>query len=107
MRTTVTNWVSFLARSARDPDLVKHVYRTARERVRSDDEAVGLKRDLAVPHTAPEAAIAISVRPIQDRDVPRILGIDDARLSAGEKWERARRQRLLETGVGACYSMWQ
>ncbi|MQA14214.1 MAG: N-acetyltransferase [Pseudonocardiaceae bacterium] len=101
--TTLTSWASFLGRSARDRDLIVHIYRTACERVRSDDEAVGLKRDLTVAHTPPEAAIAITVRPIEDRDVPRILGTDDAGLSAGEKWERARRHRLLETGAGTCY----
>lgn len=100
---TITQWASFLGRSVRDPDLARHVYSTARERVHSDDAAVGLRRDLDIPHTAPEALLPITVREIADRDVPRILGTQDASLSGEEKWERARRLRLLETGAGTCY----
>jgi GNAT superfamily N-acetyltransferase len=101
--STLTHWATFLGRSVRDPDLARQVYHTALERVRSDDEAVGLRRDLDVPHTAPEATIPISVRPIVDKDVPQILGTEDDSLSPEEKWERARRFRLLETGAGTCY----
>jgi GNAT superfamily N-acetyltransferase len=101
--STLTQWATFLGRSVRDPDLARQVYRTAMERVRSDDEAIGLKRDLEALHTAPEALIPIGVRPIEERDVPQILGTDDASLTADEKGERARRFRLLETGAGTCY----
>lgn len=100
---SIMQWATFLGRSVRDPDLARHVVGTARERVRSDDAAVGLRRDLDVPHTAPEALVPITVRPIADRDVPAILGTEDAALDAEEKWERARRLRLLETGAGTCY----
>lgn len=101
--STLSQWATFLGRSVRDPDLARSIYSTAMERVRSDDRAVGLRRDLDEPHTAPDALIPIGVRPIAERDVPRILGTDDPGLAADEKWERARRRRLLDTGAGTCY----
>ena len=92
-----------LDRAFRDPALARCAYHTARQRIRSDHEAYGFKRDLNLPHTAPEAAIEIDVRPICDKDVPRILGTGDESLTPEEKWERVRRLSLLEAGFGTCY----
>jgi GNAT superfamily N-acetyltransferase len=96
-------WTTQLGRSLRDADLAKQLLRSASHRIRSDDRSFGLKRDLDAPHVAPEALIAISVRPIRDADVPQILGTDDDSLTPEEKWDRVRRFRLLESGAGTCF----
>ncbi|HLM07975.1 MAG TPA: GNAT family N-acetyltransferase [Blastococcus sp.] len=99
----LNNWTSLARRSLRDRDLATQAYRTALQRMRSNDLSYGLKRDLDVPHSPPEALIEIAVRPIRDADVPRILGTADDSLTPQEKWERVRRLRLLESGAGTCY----
>ncbi|MDP9395570.1 MAG: N-acetyltransferase [Actinomycetota bacterium] len=101
--STLPSQARFLVRSLRDADLASQAYQTVRQRMRSDHKAYGLKRDLDVPHPAPQALIDIRVRPIGDQDVPHILGTRDAPLPPEEKWERVRRLRLLESGAGMCF----
>lgn len=99
----LTRSAVLLGRCFRDPAVARRAYETARQRVRSNDGAYGLKRDLDQPHTAPAAAIDIVVRPIRDEDIPQILGTSDQSLAPEEKWERLHRLSLLEAGFGTCY----
>lgn len=71
-------------------------------RLFSSHHAYGLKRDLAAPHETPVAKIPISVRPLIDADVPRILD-EHAEVDEAERWERHTRTRLLERGIGQPY----
>jgi hypothetical protein len=99
---TLTNWAALLGRSSRDSELMRQVAQKAAHRIRSDEKAYGLRRDLDVPHTPPEALIPIAVRAIREEDTDFILGSETS-LTPEEKWDRASRLRLLKSGVGTCY----
>jgi hypothetical protein len=62
-----------------------------------------LRRDLALPFEGPRAAIDIDIRPIDARDVPKLLDTNATGLLPHEKWYRASRRRLLDAGFGRCY----
>ena len=96
-------WWARLAGMALDPAMLQRAGQAVAHRLHSNSEAVGLKRDLSVPFEAPRAAIDISVRPIAERDVPKILNAGGAELSNDEKWLLASRKRLLEAGFGTCF----
>lgn len=100
---TLTSTINFLKESGRDPALMKKAYKSLRFRLSSDQLATGLRRDLTEPHTAPEATIEITIRPIADRDLPFILDSDRDGLTADEKWERSVRRGILKSGIGTCY----
>lgn len=98
----IRNAAGLLGGSLRDPALLKQLYSSTAHRMRSDQTAYGLKRDLDVDHTAPEALIPIGVRLLRDTDVPHVLE-SSASLGLEEKWDRNQRLRLLESGAGTCY----
>lgn len=100
---SLTSVSNFVRESGRDPEMLKSVVGTMRLRIRSENSAIGLRRDLATAHPAPEATIGLSIRPIEQRDVPFILETQREGLSAEEKWDRATRRRILEAGIGTCY----
>jgi hypothetical protein len=56
-----------------------------------------------VPFEAPRATIDISVRPIAERDLPKLLDASGAELSNEERWLLASRKRLVEAGFGTCF----
>ncbi|HEY2224001.1 GNAT family N-acetyltransferase [Actinomycetospora sp.] len=100
----------------REPNTAKPILAAARRRLSADVEAYGLRRDLEAPHTHPDAKIAITVRPLESKDVPAVLGAT-AELTPDEKWDRSMRRRLLEANIGlphvavtaedeACYTQW-
>jgi hypothetical protein len=95
----IASWLH-LGRSALEAGMLPSAAKSVARRLRSNVEAVGLRRDLAVPFEAPRAAIPIEVRPLAERDVPHLLEPNVARLSAEERWDRASRKRLLEAGFG-------
>lgn len=96
------NAATMVSSSVRDPALVKQIIPLAGRRLKADVKAYGLKRDLAAPHTPPQALIPIHVRPIRDEDVPHVLESADS-LTLEEKWDRNQRLRLLEAGHGTCF----
>ena len=104
------------ARDAMRPGAMAPALATLRRRLWSCDDAVGLGRSLALPHTAPAARIPITVRPLTGDDLPAVLE-DGAELSGEEKWDRRYRRLLLESGIGRpwvavtaddepCYIQW-
>jgi hypothetical protein len=112
----IASWLH-LGRSALEAGMLPSAAKSVARRLRSNVEAVGLRRDLAVPFEAPRAAIPIEVRPLAERDIPHLLEPNVAQLSAEERWDRASRKRLLEAGFGAphvavtdgdvpCYVQW-
>lgn len=100
--STFRNAASLLRDSVRDPTLIRQVYRSAGRRLKSEQKAFGLRRDLTVEHTAPPSPIPLHVRRIRDADVPHVLGPDTS-LSLEEKSERTDRLRLIEAGAGMAY----
>lgn len=71
-------------------------------RVSSTKHSYGLRRDLRAAHETAAAKIPISVRPLVEADVPRILD-EHADVDPAERWERHTRVRLLERGIGHPY----
>lgn len=74
-----------------------------RHRWKSELRSFGLRRDLDVPFAAPEATIPITVRPIEERDIPRILNVDEPDISAEGREERMTRLQMLDAGLAMCY----
>jgi RimJ/RimL family protein N-acetyltransferase len=107
------------ARAAKDTvesGTYKQTARRLGRTVSSTKHSYGLRRDLAAPHETPSAKVPISIRPLVDADVPRILD-PHAEVDAAERWERHTRARLLERGIGRpwvavdpdddpCYVQW-
>jgi len=96
------SWIR-LARSASNPEVLRRSWKAVLNRLNSSWDAVGLRRDLAVPLEAPVAAIAIKVRPIEERDVASILDVRDPHLTNEEKWQRVVRRHLLDANFGTCF----
>jgi hypothetical protein len=100
--SVIRNAAALLGGSLRDPSQLIQLYQSTAHRIKSDQMAYGLKRDLDAAHTAPEALIPIGVRLIRDDDVPYVLEQEKS-LSLEEKWDRNQRQRLLDAGAGTCF----
>jgi hypothetical protein len=63
----------------------------------------GLKRDLTVPHITPAARIPLSIREIQDRDIPHLLGLESLFTARKERLEVANRLAHLAERIPTCY----
>jgi len=75
-------------------ELVRRLYSTRR--------SYCLLRDLSVEFASPDAKIPIVVRPLEERDVARILDVSRPQASS-DRSARARRLRLIEYGIPTCY----
>src|SRR3954447_16432289 len=62
----IASWLR-LGRSTLEAGMLPSAAKSLARRLRSNVEAVGLRRDLAVPFEAPRAAIPIEVRPLVER----------------------------------------
>lgn len=82
---------------------VGEIWKSGKDRWRSETRAYGLKRDLAEPYPVPDATIPISVRPLADRDVAPLLAVGAAKLDGEAQRDRMARQRMLEAGIATCY----
>ena len=69
----------------------------------SDAEAIGLRRDVTIPFSPPQAAIPISIRELQERDIPILFGSDGEQLSGGAMRQRAMGLRMVKSGLRTCY----
>ncbi|HKP54311.1 MAG TPA: N-acetyltransferase [Chloroflexia bacterium] len=63
----------------------------------------GLRRDLHIPFAAPQASIPITVRLLEERDIPSILDIDAPGIGDEEREERKTRLQMLRAGLMTCY----
>jgi GNAT superfamily N-acetyltransferase len=85
------------------PSMLRPSIDVVRQRIRSHEQAIVLRRDLEAPHTRPKAAIDITVRPLTEADVPKILHAG-REVPADDVLYRSRRRWLLESGLGTCYA---
>jgi hypothetical protein len=87
------------------------------EHWRSEWISLGLRRDLQVPFTAPEAKIPLIVRPLQDEDWPFLFDLTEPGISDEERQLRTSRKELALERVGSpfvaatadgepCYIQW-
>src|SRR5437667_8539330 len=77
-------------------DLVK-------ERWDSELVSFGLRRDLTIPFTVPDASMPLRVRPLREDDIPNILGMKAATITDEGREERLTRRRILDAGIDKCY----
>ncbi|MEO8288626.1 MAG: GNAT family N-acetyltransferase [Chloroflexota bacterium] len=77
--------------------------RLIRQRWSSELVSYGLRRDLSVPFVAPQANFPISLRPISDADLPKILNPDLPGISGETREEIVTRRQMLDAGITACY----
>jgi GNAT superfamily N-acetyltransferase len=82
---------------------VGEIWKSGRDRWRSETRAYGLKRDLAVRYPVPDAVIPITVRPLADRDIAPLLEVGAAKLDGEALRDRMVRLRMLEAGLTTCY----
>ena len=70
--------------------------------LRYESTRIGLRRDLTVPFTPPDAKIPISVRPLTAADLPALLAVDDT-TSAADTFETAWRRAFAAKHMQGCY----
>lgn len=92
------------ARQALKPGVRGQLARRLRTRLWADISAIGFRRDLHEPFTAPDAKIPLVIRQLTAADAPAILGDDDPTLDVLERWERTARLRLWTSGLGRCFA---
>lgn len=65
--------------------------------------ALGLRRDLVTPFTAPDAKIPISIRTLENRDIAVLFDMNAPDLDDEERALRRGRRELAEEGIGTPY----
>lgn len=104
MKDTILGWVS----RARDLGRLvlsrnyRKVWWALSYRLNSESTSLGLRRDLSVPFTAPEAKIPLSVRPLVSGDDLSSLDYEPG-LAGDEAFWRLTQRRLLRSGLHTCY----
>ena len=79
------------------------LWHTLRRRLSSEDQVVGLRRDLALPFETPPAKVPLRVRRATEAD-RRALSTWEPGESAEDAHEQTTRARLLASGLGTCYA---
>ncbi len=72
-------------------------------RLDSVTPALGLARDLAVPHQAPAAKVPVEVHPLGPGEELDFLALDDTDLSDDAAHTILQQRRLLDSQVGTCW----
>jgi hypothetical protein len=80
-----------------------HIAEALSYRWASSLSSLGLRRDLQIPFVAPQASIPITVRPLVDGDVQKILNLDEADITDEGREERRTRLQMLDAGLATCY----
>lgn len=75
----------------------------ARLGLTSEFRRFGLRRDLAVPHAAPQAKIPIHVRALAQSDLPVLLPENADHLEPGERLQIVWRRRFLPRVPTGCF----
>lgn len=79
----------------------RSVLRAVRTRLRSDNMALGLRRDLTVPHEAPPAKIPLVLRPLRPDDDLSMLA--DDRGDPSKAFGRQAQRRLVAANIPTCW----
>ena len=62
-----------------------------------------MRRDLSEPIEAPQALIPVTIRPLQEEDIPILLDIDNPELNGEAIKERIRHLLFINENVSTCY----
>ncbi len=74
-----------------------------RQRWHSETVSYGLRRDLTLPFPAPAANMPLSVRPLREEDIPKLLDLNAPGVIPESREERVTRRQMLEAGIQRCY----
>lgn len=88
--------------------LVRHrqlgsILRRIRHKFYSDTPSFGLRRDLTIPFTPPDANLPLTIRPLAERDIPVLLGTDAPSGTEEGAKDRTDRRLLVQEQVPTCY----
>lgn len=78
------------------------LWRTTRERLYSQSEGVGVRRDLSVPFPMPQSKVPVEVRPLRPTDDLSLIA-DAAGLDPAEAQMRADQRWILSANVENCW----
>lgn len=81
---------------------LRTIVRKGWRRLHSESVFIGLRRDLSVPFSAPEALISLTIRPLQAGDVDQLLNDDDPGMPGAERLEIASRRQLVAEEIPTC-----
>ena len=81
----------------------REVLALLRRRWDSELLSFGLSRDLSVPFTATEPVIPVTVRPLKNSDVAKLLDLNAPGISNEGREERETRLQIVKANVGTCY----
>ncbi len=76
---------------------------SARVRLASTTNSLGLARDLTVPHAPPPSKTPVDVRPLRAGEDVEFLSTDASELTGDAAFTILQQRRLLEAGVGTCW----
>lgn len=82
---------------------INSILKEIRRRLYSDEISYCLSRDLTVPFEAPRAKIPISIRPLQESDIPVLLNMDAGKMTGEAAKVRAQRLLLFKSNIQQCY----
>lgn len=74
-----------------------------RRRLYSNESFYGLRRELPIPFEPLPANLRLTIRPIREADVPKLLSLDAPNLSREEMRVRIQRLLMLKANIQTCY----
>ena len=79
------------------------IWQVTKSHWRSDAQAVALRRDVTIPFTAPQAAVSITVRKLQESDLPVLFEGNGEPLSGEAMRQRSMGLRMAKANLPTCY----
>ena len=79
------------------------IFREFFRRLYSDGYFLLLYREISLPSSIPEPGIHVTLRPMKQDDIPRLLDIDRKGMKEGDVLERLRLLWILNSGLRECY----
>jgi GNAT superfamily N-acetyltransferase len=73
------------------------------KRLHSETLALGLRRDLTQPHTAPAAKVPLTVRPLSPSDDLSMLSLESSKLDRAMTRGRSAQWRLVQANLPRCW----
>jgi hypothetical protein len=81
----------------------KEIARKILFRINSDTYSIGLRRDLLMPFTPKKAEIPLTIRPLEDEDIPKIFDFENPNTSKQYKRDLLYRMEHLFADISTCY----